>query len=130
MAMWAFAPRVPVLNALGHRVTQLPTVQLSNHAGWPHVSGGPVPVDTLAGMVEALDRNGWLSQADAILTGYLPSAAHVDFAAGLIDRLRAATPGLRITSSTRCWAMRRRDSTSRPRPPVPSATCSCRAPTW
>jgi pyridoxine kinase len=88
---------VPVLNALGHRVTQLPTVQLSNHAGWPHVSGGPVPVDTLAGMVEALDRNGWLSQADAILTGYLPSAAHVDFAAGLIDRLRAATPALRIT---------------------------------
>jgi pyridoxine kinase len=88
---------VPVLNALGHRVTQLPTVQLSNHAGWPHVSGGPVPVDTLAGMVEALDRNGWLSQADAILTGYLPSAAHVDFAAGLIDRLRAATPTLRIT---------------------------------
>ena len=85
----------PVLQALGHGVTQLPTVQLSNHAGWPHVSGAAVAVDTLKGMVDALDRNGWLAGADAILTGYLPSAAHVGFAADLIDRLRAAAPGLR-----------------------------------
>jgi pyridoxine kinase len=85
----------PVLHALGHGVTQLPTVQLSNHAGWPHVSGAAVEVGTLKGMVDALDRNGWLDGADAILTGYLPSAAHVDFAADLIDRLRAVVPGLR-----------------------------------
>jgi pyridoxal/pyridoxine/pyridoxamine kinase len=85
----------PVLQALGHGVTQLPTVQLSNHAGWPHVSGAAVEVGTLKGMVDALDRNGWLDGADAILTGYLPSAVHVGFAADLIDRLRAVVPGLR-----------------------------------
>jgi pyridoxine kinase len=52
-------------------------------------------VGTLKGMVDALDRNGWLDGADAILTGYLPSAVHVGFAADLIDRLRAVVPGLR-----------------------------------
>jgi pyridoxine kinase len=82
----------PVLQALGHRVTQLPTVQLSNHAGRPHLAGGAVPVETLEEMIDALDRNGWLGDVDTVLTGYLPSAGHVSFAARLIDRLRAAAP--------------------------------------
>jgi pyridoxine kinase len=87
---------VPVLQALGHRVTQLPTVQLSNHAGWSHVAGGPVAVSALEDMADALARNGWLHDADAVLTGYMPSAAHVDFAARLIDRLVEASPRPRI----------------------------------
>ena len=40
--------------------------------------------------------NGWLDRVDAVLTGYLPSAAHVAFAAGLIERLRASSPAPRI----------------------------------
>jgi pyridoxine kinase len=85
----------PVLQALGHTVTGLPTVQLSNHAGWPHVAGRRVDVTLLSEWVEALDANGWLSQPDAILTGYLPSAGHVAFATALIDRVRASAPALR-----------------------------------
>lgn len=78
---------VPVLQALGHSVTQLPTIILSNHPGWPQVAGAPVPVGQLEAMQEALDRNGWLAGVDAVLTGYLPTPEHVEFAANLLTGL-------------------------------------------
>lgn len=85
----------PVLQAMGHEVVQLPTIVLSNHPGWPHVSGAQVPVAQLEGMLDALTANGWLAGCDAVLTGYLPSAAHVGFAAALLRRCKAARPGMR-----------------------------------
>lgn len=87
---------VPVLQLKGHHVTALPTVILSNHPGWPHVAGQQVPVETLAGMIAALDDNGWLAQHDTVLTGYLPSADHVALAVQVIDRLRQLRPDLRV----------------------------------
>lgn len=78
---------VPALQALGHTVTQLPTVILSNHPGWPQVSGARVPPEQLRGMIEALAANGWLAAQDTLLTGYLPSAAHVALACDLADRM-------------------------------------------
>jgi pyridoxine kinase len=86
----------PALHALGHEVTQVPTVLLSNHAGWPHVAGQRTDVAMLEEMVAALEDNGFLADVDTILTGYLPSAAHVDFAASLIDRVLARSPALRV----------------------------------
>ncbi|ARE38714.1 Pyridoxal kinase [Rhodovulum sp. P5] len=86
----------PVLTALGVPVTGLPTVVLSNHPGWPHVSGMPVPVETLQAMVEALAANGWLHEHFALLIGYLPSAGHVALAADLAERLRQARPDARV----------------------------------
>ncbi len=86
----------PALQAMGHGVTQLPTVQLSNHPGWPHAAGRRVPVDELSAMIDALEANGWLGAHDALLTGYLPSPDHVDLAVSLAGRLRAAVPGLRL----------------------------------
>ncbi|MDF0598104.1 PfkB family carbohydrate kinase [Psychromarinibacter halotolerans] len=77
----------PVLQALGHRVTQLPTVVLSNHAAWPHVAGARVPVDQIAAMADAAQANGWLRDVDAVLTGYLPTADHVALAVRLLDDL-------------------------------------------
>jgi len=87
---------VPALQMLGHEVTQLPTTVLSNHPGWPHVAGAPVPVGQIAAMLEALEANGWLADHDAVLTGYLPTPAHVDLAADLIRRLRARAAPPRI----------------------------------
>jgi pyridoxine kinase len=43
-------------------------------------------------MLDALDANGWLGEIDGILTGYLPSAAHVVFAADAVRRIRARSP--------------------------------------
>lgn len=79
----------PALQTLGHVVTQVPMTVLSNHPGWPHVAGAPMPCDQLAGMIEALDRNGWLATQDAVLTGYMPTPEHAELAAGLIQRLCA-----------------------------------------
>ena len=87
---------VPALTSLGHEVIGLPTVVLSNHPGHAHAAGLPVPPENLAAMLDALDANGWLGGIDAVLTGYLPSVAHVRFAARAIDRVRTASPGASI----------------------------------
>lgn len=86
----------PALQALGHGVTELPTVMLSNHPGWPHVSGDAVECACLQGMIDALDANGWLAQVDTVQTGYLPTEDHVGLACGLIDRLRPSRGGTRL----------------------------------
>jgi pyridoxine kinase len=94
MSSWTSAGHVglsaaaPALQLLGHAVTQLPTVVLSNHPGWPTSAGFPVPPQQLAGIVDAIDANGWVDGHDAFLTGYLPSAAHVAVACDVADRLR------------------------------------------
>lgn len=86
----------PVLQMLGHPVTQLPTTVLSNHPGWPQVAGAPVAVEQIAAMLAALEANGWLDDHDAVLTGYLPTPAHVALAAELIGRMRRRADPPRI----------------------------------
>jgi pyridoxine kinase len=76
------------LQRLGHEVWALPTVLLSNHPGHLHVAGSRIDPGTLGEMVQALARNGWLGEVDAVLTGYLPTAAHVAFAAQTIASIR------------------------------------------
>ncbi|MGP6087132.1 bifunctional hydroxymethylpyrimidine kinase/phosphomethylpyrimidine kinase [Antarctobacter jejuensis] len=78
----------PALTLLGHSVTALPTVLLSNHPGWPYVAGTPVDPAQIAAMIEALEANGWLTEVDAVLVGYLPTPGHVALAVSLIERLR------------------------------------------
>ncbi|MGR3341809.1 MAG: pyridoxal kinase [Paracoccaceae bacterium] len=87
---------VPVLQALGHRVTQLPTTVLSNHPGWPHVAGASVPPQQIAEMLDAIDTNGWLDGHDAVLIGYLPSPEHVSVACEVVRRVKQCAPGARI----------------------------------
>lgn len=82
----------PALQALGHTITQLPTVLLSNHPGFAPVAGGKTEVDTLKAFIRALDSNGWIDAVDTILTGYLPSAAHVTIASDLINRFKGSRP--------------------------------------
>lgn len=79
---------VPTLQALGHEVIGLPTVILSNHPGHAHVAGEQIAPKVLHAMLDALEANGWLTGLDAILTGYLPSADHVAFAAEAVRRVR------------------------------------------
>jgi pyridoxine kinase len=79
---------MPALQALGHEVIALPTVVLSNHPGHAHVAGEQTQPHVLHAMLDALDANGWLAGVDAVLTGYLPSVAHVAFAATAVDRVR------------------------------------------
>lgn len=87
---------MPALDRLGHEAVALPTTLLSNHLGHARAAGGAVAPEILAAMVEALDANGWLAGADAVLTGYLPSPDHVDVVERLIARMRALRPGALI----------------------------------
>lgn len=79
---------VPALQRLGHEVVALPTVLLSNHPGHAKVAGERVSPELMQRMIEALEANGWLAEIDAVITGYLPSAAHVRFASAAVDRVR------------------------------------------
>jgi pyridoxine kinase len=83
---------VPALERLGHEVMAIPTVVLSSHAAFPKVAGSALATGVLEGIADALDANGWLSTTHAIVTGYLPTPAHVRFAAALADRVRQRTP--------------------------------------
>lgn len=85
---------VPALQALGHEVIALPTVLLANHPGRQPTSGTQIAADVLAGIMATLEVNGRLAAIDAVVTGYLPSTAHVAFAADAVRRCRAMSPGL------------------------------------
>lgn len=84
------------LQRLGHEVWILPTVVQSNHPGHAHVAGTRISPEALRDMAGALAKNGWLGEVDAVLTGYLPTAEHVDFAAETIARLRELRPNLLV----------------------------------
>ncbi|HXF54707.1 MAG TPA: pyridoxal kinase [Hyphomicrobiaceae bacterium] len=85
---------VPALRRLGHEVWALPTIVLSNHPGHKHSAGTRIQAAALQRMVDALDRNGWLGEIDAVLTGYLPSVSHVAFAAQALVRIKARRPDI------------------------------------
>lgn len=79
---------------LGIDVVPLPTILLSNRPDYPHRAGERVRPELLDDMFAAIEANGWIGEIDAVFTGYLPSAAHVGVAAGLVTRLRRANPGV------------------------------------
>ncbi|MCU0955318.1 MAG: PfkB family carbohydrate kinase [Hyphomicrobium sp.] len=87
---------VPALERLGHEVVAIPTVILSSHAAFPHVAGSEVATGVLEDVAGALDANGWLAATQAIVTGYLPTAAHVHFAAAFADHVRQRAPGAQL----------------------------------
>jgi pyridoxine kinase len=65
-----------VLQRMGHEVLSLPTVLLSNRPGYEAIAGEPIDPAKLDAMLSAVWSNGWLTGLDAILTGYIPTAAH------------------------------------------------------
>jgi len=83
---------VPSLQALGHEVIALPTILLSNHPGHARFAGERVAPELLERMLDALGANGWLESIDAVLTGYLPSPAHVAVAGGAVERVKRTRP--------------------------------------
>jgi len=85
----------PALHSLGHEVTALPTIVLSNHPGHPHCAGIRTNPADLDAMLDALEANGRLDHVDTILTGYLPTPAHVAFARRAVERTRRHSPGAR-----------------------------------
>jgi pyridoxine kinase len=87
---------VPALQRLGHEVLPVPTIVLSNHPGHAKVAGAHTDAATIAAMIEAIAANGWLARIDMVLTGYLPTRAHVLAVEDAVLRVRAASPGATV----------------------------------
>lgn len=73
-------------------VTAIPTVVLSNLPGLKACAGAHIPPDTVLAIISALETNGWLSELDAVFTGYMPTPAHVTAAEHLISRVKSGNP--------------------------------------
>lgn len=84
---------VPALQWLGHEVVPVPSVVLSSHPGYPHFAGDAVPIEQLAAMLDAIERNGWLAETSAVITGYLPTVEHVRIARSAVERVLGANAG-------------------------------------
>ena len=78
-----------VLQRMGHEGSWLPTVLLSNRPGYKAIAAEPIDAAKLTAMLGAAWSNGWLAGVDAILTGYIPTAAH----AALCERWIGALDG-------------------------------------
>ena len=87
---------LPALTRLGHEVIALPTILLSNHPGQARFAGTEVDPASLRRMLDALDANGCLAETDAVMTGYMPSPAHVRFAQDAVTRVRTRPAGALI----------------------------------
>lgn len=83
---------VPALQAMGHEVIAVPTVVLSDHYGYDEVGGFEVGVEQLNAILKGLKANGWFGKLDAVMTGFLPSALHVEAVVTAIGRLRRSSP--------------------------------------
>lgn len=67
-----------------------PTVLYGRHPGWGAPGGGGVPIDMFESLLDGIEANGVLANADLVITGYFTSAAQVRAAARAIDAVRAA----------------------------------------
>src|SRR5580704_4047127 len=78
------------LQRLGHDICAMPTVILSNHTGYAHVEGDTMPPDFIFRLTAGLIANGWLGKCDAVLSGYLGSAAQAEIVGDIVRKVKAA----------------------------------------
>jgi pyridoxine kinase len=78
----------------GVECVSAPSIILSNRPDYAHTAALTVPAETSEALFSALEENGWLDQARAFVTGYLPSEAHAAVAARWVERLRRLNPAI------------------------------------
>ncbi len=89
---------LPGLRAVGVGCVTLPTTLLAAHpVAYPamdDVAGGPIAVQEISDIVHWLHEAGALDNLAAILSGYMPSLAHVSTTADIVAMLKADRPEL------------------------------------
>lgn len=81
-----------VLQRLGVDVTRLDTVAFSNHPAHGGFAGGPAKSSDLAALIDGLATQGFLARCDALLSGYLGTAANGVVVAEAARRLCTLQP--------------------------------------
>ncbi|MEJ0071329.1 MAG: pyridoxal kinase PdxY [Pseudomonadota bacterium] len=83
------------LNALGHEVWPIDTVRFSNHPGHGSFRGQVTPPEAVAELVEGLEALGLFGRTDAVLSGYLGTAATGAVVARAVAAIKRANPAAR-----------------------------------
>ncbi len=86
------AAAVFALQRRGYDVWPLHTLQYSNHPGYDSWSGRLHAPEDIAELIDGLDRLGVLASCDAVLSGYLGSAAMGAAALDAVARVRTQNP--------------------------------------
>lgn len=81
------------LQRLGVEAWRLDTVTFSNHPAHGGFRGRATPADDLSALLDGLSERGFLGRCDAVLSGYLGTAANGAVVADAVARLRAHRPG-------------------------------------
>ncbi len=80
------------IQRLGHEAWQVPTILLAHHPGYGKYEGGPLDADLIAGLVTALDDQGWLKRCDAVISGYLAEPDQALAIEDAVTRVKKANP--------------------------------------
>lgn len=80
------------LQRLGHEVWPINTVNFATHTGYGPPTGDVTSAETIRAIVERLDTEGLLGQCDAILSGYIGSAATGRAILDAVDLVRSRNP--------------------------------------
>lgn len=79
------------LQRLGHEVWAVNTVAFSNHPGHGGHAGRIVPADEVAALIDGIAARGVLSEARAILSGYLGEAETGPVLLNAVERVKTAS---------------------------------------
>ncbi len=82
------------LQRLGMTVWPVHTVLFSNHTGYPDWEGMVTPPETVAQILNGLERRGAFDKCDAVLTGYIGDPALGAVVADAVRRIRSVNPGM------------------------------------
>ena len=78
---------VPALQMRGHDVWPVPTVLLSHHPGHGFSRGSPVPTEWFDAFLDGMAFRGCFARCEAVISGYLGSAAAAGFVENILDRV-------------------------------------------
>ncbi len=82
----------PLLEALGHEVWAVPTIQLSTRPGLGTLERQHLAPEVIGRFAHAFEADRQLARLSAVITGYLPSEGHVRAAADVVRRAKRANP--------------------------------------
>src|SRR5215510_9801151 len=80
------------MRRVGVNVWPLNTVQFSNHTQYGHWTGEVLPPEQIPSLVDGIAAIGELGNCDAVLSGYLGSAAQGRAILDVVARIREANP--------------------------------------